>query len=916
MGTIIRRNERSWAIVIISEIRAMLQGMNLKIRSVGGESTLSVNKQSMFPDVLLYADEAQNRILQGWELKMPDVLITDDTLIRDAARKANALDLNSFVIWNFTYGKLYIKNANGDFEEAKVWSGTNHIKCREDVNTYKTEWLPIIKDIVLAVNEFLINGTISASSIESTISDGLMTEIIQRNKDLVAENLILEVGSNMAMERRLKVWWDTFREEYDKDENNMYSAYAKSILLNWTNRIMFANTIKKYHNCAYKIDKIDNTSTPSDGNAIIDEIVEEGDFYNVFKRLEYNEVVPEDTWIDIVDYNQFLVENKIERIDQAVLQEILEKTVHTTKREIRGQYATPYCLADLLCQITIHNWNRECADLCAGTGTIARAIIKNKTARLRNSEMAFATTWIADKYAYPLQIANIAVTNIEAVDIPLNIFQSDVFSVKTQDKIEIKSPIDGSGIEKEIPCFGAIVSNLPFVEYNKIAADEMEYISNYRQKIIDNTGIEFTLGKTDLYNYLPFKLHELLEDGGRLGIILSNSWLGTEIGKKFFDALQYYYDVLAVVISNCGRWFQNADVVATLLVLQKKEIKKPNQDSNISFWMLNKDIEQMNNNEKETVVNSIVLGEEMDSAAASVKNYSIAMIKKITDKGITLNALFHDVSWVTKLSECLIPLGEILTVKRGERRGWNDLFYPSENSGVENEYIKPVLKNPALLKSYTAQTDIVAFCCHRSKDELRQLGHTGALHWIEKFENIRNGTGKLLPEALKCSGSFWYEMDDAAKADFVTALNPDKRLFVSKFDENTFVDQRFTRMLMKDTNISKNFIHALLNSLFGMFAMEAIGFGRGLGVLDTSSTKLKNMYMINPKIISDKDVLEIVELFDKIKNRNVMDTEDELKDADRELFDRKILQAIGHEKLYDAIKDSLLSMQNTRHTVK
>lgn len=916
MGTIIRHNERSWAIVIISEIRAMLKGMNLKIKSAGGESTLSVNKKSMFPDVLLYEDEAQNRILQGWELKMPDVLITDEALIKDAVRKANALNLNSFVIWNFTYGKLYIKNVNGYFEEAKVWNGTSYIENREDVITYKAEWTPIIKDIVLTVNEFLVNGEISASSIEMTISDGLVTEIIQRNKDLVAENLILEVGSDMAMESRLKVWWRAFHEEYDKDENNMYSAYAKSILLNWTNRIMFANTIKKYHNCAYKIDKIDSTSTPSDGNAIIDEIVEQGDFYNVFKGLKYNETVPEDTWIDIVDYNQFLVENKIEKINQNVLQDILEKTVNTAKREIRGQYATPYCLADLLCQITISNWNTECADLCAGTGTIARAIIKNKTERLHNSEVAFATTWIADKYAYPLQIANIAVTNMEALNIPLNIFQSDVFAIKNKDKIEIKSPIDGSGIEKEIPGFGAIVSNLPFVEYNKIAADEIEYISEYRQQIKNNTGIEFTLGKTDLYNYLPFKLYELLEDDGRLGIILSNSWLGTDIGKKFFDALLYYYDILAVVISNCGRWFKNADVVATLLILQKKEIIKPNQSSKINFWMLNKDIEQLNSYEKETIVNSIVLGEEIDSTVGSVKNYSIKMIKKITDKGIALNALFHDVSWVNDLAECLIPIEEILTVKRGERRGWNDLFYPSENSGIESEYIKPVLKNPALLKSYTAQTDIVAFCCHKSKDELRQLGHIGALNWIERFENIRNGTGKLLPEALKRSGSFWYEMDDATKADFVTALNPDKRLFVSKFDESTFVDQRFTRMLMKDANISKDLLHALLNSVFGMFAIEAIGFGRGLGVLDASSTKLKNMYMINPQIISDTDALEIVELFDKIKNRSVMDTEDELKDTDREIFDRKILKAIGHGELYDAIKESLLSMQYTRHTVK
>lgn len=98
MGTIIRRNERSWAIVIITEIKVMLNGLGLKIKSAGGESTLSVNKKSMFPDVLLYEDEAQTKILQGWELKMPDVLITDETLIADATRKAKALGLNSFVI--------------------------------------------------------------------------------------------------------------------------------------------------------------------------------------------------------------------------------------------------------------------------------------------------------------------------------------------------------------------------------------------------------------------------------------------------------------------------------------------------------------------------------------------------------------------------------------------------------------------------------------------------------------------------------------------------------------------------------------------------------------------------------------------------------------------------------------------------
>lgn len=656
MGIIVRRNERSWAIVIISEIKVMLSGLNLKIKSAGGESTLSVNKTSMFPDVLLYEDEAQTKILQGWELKMPDVLITDEALIADATRKAKALGLNSFVIWNFTYGKLYVENENGDFEEAKVWSGTSHITSREDVMTYKAEWLPIIKEIVMTVNDYLVNGKIATSSIINTISEGLMTELIQRNKELVAENITIESSKNMPMESRLKVWWNAFHEEYDKDEKDMYSAYAKSVLLNWTNRIMFANTIKRYHNCAYMIKDIDYTTSPNEGNIIIEHIVEQGDFYSVFKPLEFNEVIPEDTWIDIVDYNQFLIENNIEKIEQEDLQDILEKTVNTAKREIRGQYATPYCLADILCQITVQDWNKDCADLCAGTGTIAKAIINNKSKRINSAEKAFMTTWMSDKYAYPLQIANIAVTDIHALNIPINMFQTDVFDVQTGNKIEVKNPTDGSGIEKSIPKFGAIVSNLPFVEYNKVAADEQAYIAQYREKIINNTGIEFTLGKTDLYNYLPFKLYELLEKDGKLGIIISNSWLGTDIGKKFFDALQYYYLIESVVISNCKRWFNNADVIGTLLILKKKVISVPDKTKKISFWLTNKDIHSIEDKDKEILINSVVLHEIIDESVALMKEYSISDIDNITQYGISLNALFHNISWIEKIKGFIEPI--------------------------------------------------------------------------------------------------------------------------------------------------------------------------------------------------------------------------------------------------------------------
>ena len=914
MGTIIRQNERSWAIEIITQINIMLEGLNIRIKRAGGESTLSVSKKSMFPDVLLYADTERVKVLQGWELKMPDVLITDAAFVKDAERKARALSLNSFVIWNFTYGKLFIRE--GDlFVEAKVWNGTKHITTREDVKKYKDEWTPIIRDMIMTINDYFVDGRIAFSSITSMISDNLMTEIIQRNKNIVSENLVIEISKSSTLEHRISAWWKAYKEEFDKDESNKYVAYAKSLLLNWTNRIMFANAIRRYHDCANRIKDIKDAITPQEANEIIDKIIDEGDFYNVLHKIECNDLIPADTWVDIVDYNQFLIENRIDCVDQKALQGILEKTVNTTKREIRGQYATPYPLADLLARTTIEDWHGNCADFCAGTGTIVKAVIDNKMKRLKSSEEVFNTTWVSDKYAYPLQIANIALTSIETLNMPLNLFENNVFSTYVGQKIEIKSPIDGSSIERVLPEFDAILSNLPFVEYNQVADDEKKYIKTIHEEIVDNTGIDFTLGKADLYFYIPFKLYDVLKDKGRLGVIISNSWLGTTVGRQFFDALSFYYRIKNVVLSNEGRWFDNADVVTTLLVLEKKVISCPERTDTVGFCLLNKDIHTMKETEMEDIVGAIVLGDTENLDIVEMKHYSYEEIEDICNYGITINALFHDVSWELEIGDSLIPVEQIFEVKRGERRGWNDFFYPETTEAIEAEYIKPVLKKPGNLRSYMAETDSKAFCCHRSITELEELGHNGALSWIRKFEHVKNGSGKELPIVLHRAGGEWYEMDDATRADFVTALNPDKRIFVARFLERTFVDQRFTRLLVKNENDNIGLLHALLNSLYGMYAIEAIGFGRGLGVLDASSSKLKNMYMINPEYISQDDRKEIVELFEQVKKRPVMDTAKELCDKARERFDRKVLSSIGHEDLYESIKNSLLSMQHTRGAV-
>ena len=123
MPAVIRRNERSWGIEIISKINAITASNNLAVKHAGGENTISTGRgNTMFPDVVLYGDSEQTIILQGWELKMPDVPIESETFIKDAQRKALALNLNSCLIWNFTYAVLYVKEKGDTFIKLKQWN--------------------------------------------------------------------------------------------------------------------------------------------------------------------------------------------------------------------------------------------------------------------------------------------------------------------------------------------------------------------------------------------------------------------------------------------------------------------------------------------------------------------------------------------------------------------------------------------------------------------------------------------------------------------------------------------------------------------------------------------------------------------------------------------------------------------------
>ncbi len=906
MPVLVRDNERSWAIELISEINRICSLNDWKIKKAGGERTISSNRKSMFPDLILFGDENRNVILQGWEIKMPDVPIENEEFIRDAQRKALALNLNSCVTWNFSYVVLYIKNADGTFKKAKVWNSTAHIRTRADVATYVNDWKNLLDEVLTFINGYLLNNTITTSSLGKAISDTVITELINRNKTLVSNHLRAKVLSDSSVGAMITLWWMSIRYEYSNDENNEYDAYAKTIILSWATRILFAHIIKTRQNMAQLIDAFSFGMKPEALNKIFDSISSRCDFYNIFKSIPCDELIPDETWQDLSDFSMLMKNNSIVGVDQSSFQNILEETVAKSRRELNGQYTTPELLCEILLRITVKKWDGLLLDCCCGTGTIPQKAISIKKSMMPNAQ-AIKQVWASDKYDYPLQVANISMSRPDTINLANYIFKHNALDLFPGNIIYITNPATGSKDKVSIPAFDSIVSNLPFIPFEHIPQEDKDIVSASEEF----NGVD---SRSDLYSLIALHLDKLLAPGGRIGIITSNSWLASNEG-SFLKALQEKYNVLQVHISGNGKWFKNADVVTTLIILEEKN----GHEVGTSFVIWRKSLDDLKDSldDKEKHINGIIMNQNLFPDLYTLTTYSKSTLNNIHDMHVSYNSFFHDVSWLPSVFSKLIPLKDTFKVFRGSRRGWDALFYPTKGThSIESQFIQPVIINARNINTLTANAFEDAFCCDKSIEELNKIGASGALDWISKFEHQVNGVGKPLPQVLAKRNAYWYQLERNEIAELFTMMNPDKRFFYCKCDSPSFINQRLIGLTRKNEEDDLVLLHALLNSVISYFYIEANGFGRGLGVLDITKDNIEKCMMLNPALLNQNQKQNIINKFAVLKQRPILNILEELTKADRLEFEKEVFKSFGIGDYLPKVISSFTSMIKTRDSVK
>lgn len=903
-------NERSEAIELIKESQILFLNNNFIFKEATGEQSLGKNgyvdkrDKTLFPDVLYYTDKNQNNVALGWELKMPDTDIHDEELLSNAIDKANRLKTNVFVLWNFKEAAVFSRSTLESWEQKEFWDNSIYINTREDVKKNREKWKSMLHSVVVFLNTLFRENIISSVPILES-AENIAQDIAQIYSDELSDYYI-KLGDRKLI-AQIKNWYDTELMEFSAKkvgDSEKIKSFSKNILLNWINRITFANLLKSTQNSVHEALKslIEN----KDLNEIKDafnKATKSSDFFTILSCEEIDIRLSKDAEDVIKQYSSFLFSKNFDNLNQEEFQSTLENIIDLSKRELMGLYTTPKKLAKLLVYSTVEKTHSQILDPCVGSGTIASTVLDVLSKNVGLKE-AHENLWASDKYRLPLQVANISLSSKDSLNLPNQVFQKDLLSLKTGENIKITNPQNGETIIKSIPSFDYIITNLPFIRNEKIKGDvSEENCLREVNKYLKAKGIKELLLKNDWYQFGIIGIERLLKDGGMAAVITSNSLLKTKGKKNFISTLFELFEVKKVIISSNGRWFKNAEVVTVILVLQKGV---SSDDARTKFIKLTSSLDNLSNDEIINISDLLLLDKTSNCSYLKTIEYTKKEIQTYIDKGLSLNILFQDINWFNKIMDVTIPVSSLFEGKRGVKSTNDKFFYDIlDTDGIEEEYLVPVLKAPNKLKGFFASADSKAFVVNEDKSKLNK----GAQAYIKKYENVRKSQSQnKLNE--------WYQFPTHISGDFVTAINPEERLFWSKIPSNVIVNQRFTVLKLKQKKIDKKLAHALLNTYFSQFMIEATGFGRGLGVLDTTKDGVLASLMLNPDKLSTKGKMEIINEWEKLSQREAPKILEQLHCSEWYNFNKLVLKYFGKDYLLDDIILSIEESVQMRLSVK
>lgn len=661
-----------------------------------------------------------------------------------------------------------------------------------------------------------------------------------------------------------------------------------------------------------------------------------GDFQAVFETGVYDaiDLIENEEVLKALDWLiNYIEELQIEKLGD-IIGFIYEELIPGEERHQLGQFYTPRPIAELIVKWCVRNSDDKILDPGCGSGTflveaykrLAELKLKKPYNQIKHvpedvHRQILKQLYGVDINEFPTHLTtmNLAMKNVRAPSEEMNIFSRDYFTIIPSQKIlapyKVRTPQEEKEVEIVFKDFDVVVGNPPYTRWNEIS-------KNTRQKILEL--YEETLRKYGLYKfitggaipgiYIPWIIHStgFLKEEGRLGMIISDSWLQTEYGIGFLKYLADSYKIHAIIdISH--RVFP-IPLIGTCIILLEKSSNSEERDSNTSVLIYISAEKALNVN---TILKVIVNAKK--GLIVEGEGYFVTTVKQSDLKNINFKPimLFFNVEKILKVlasKDKIIKLHKIFQPSegntiwsvyasskgRGAGVGGEEFYYISEDKAREYNldkyigiYLKPLVSSPDRLKYFTfTEKDWsirkeYMFIANAPRSQLPpevqkyiSLGETNIL--ITKGPNkgkpvsessvakIRKNLRKI--EVLGNVITFydWYDLGGVVEASIYATYGARywMRFILARF--SCALDHRILALIPRQgvqfDEIELKALLAYLNSSFTQLQAEVMGrVAGGVALLELDVRPLSALLILDVKQLSRNEVERLAQLFDRLE---------------------------------------------------
>lgn len=628
---------------------------------------------------------------------------------------------------------------------------------------------------------------------------------------------------------------------------------------------------------------------------------------------------------------------ELEKLESDVIGHVSERLIEPEERHLLGQFYTPPTVAEFLIRWAIRSSDDVVLDPAVGSGTFlvkAYERLRNLKAEsgisipgeaLHRSILSQLYATDVNPFAAHLTAMNLAMRDVRHPVTEMNILERDFFKVSpgapAYVPYVVRTPQGEKRREIRVPLLNAVVGNPPYTRWLEIPEATREAIQGRLGPMLRDYGLTAVIRggvETAIYQHFILHGHEFLKEGGRLAMIISNSWLQTDVGVKFGAFLLDHYKVHAVI--DLGPRIFEIPLVSTCLLLLERCGKAKDREDHDSIF---------------AYVHEALSVDDLTRILAEPESFADRfLVRRVPQRLLPrdrkwIEVMFGIAELQVKIQQRTIPARQMFDVTRGnvqycaeKKRGLgaNEFFYLTEGTVKIREmekFVVPTLPSIRYAHHFTFS--------RKDWDDLRRKGKQAfLLHCRKKRDQLpsavrayveygetecRTREGVVCSESQACAErardtrhySGWYDLGDIRSVEFFSSRYAQYRRRFILAGTPVALDDDFL-VFSKKGRAPRGHVRAaaaVLNSTLGQIFIEMWGRTTGGGMVSMEAEHAANLPLPDIHGLSQSSIKELNAAMDGLEaasrslgGAQTADAVTEL-DADYDRLDRAAAQAVG-----------------------